>query len=112
MTDIELLDKFCETCLGFIDPATFREIQNRGLTRFVNYLPSKKDEAKAVVRGRLSKVDKYVGDPEMEQISNIIARMEDLRTQLLKMNMADVHKTMPILSEIQEHSQFLKDYYR
>lgn len=39
MTDLELLQKWCETCLDFIHPAIWREIQNRNLTNIVNHLP-------------------------------------------------------------------------
>lgn len=112
MNDLELLDRFCETCLGFIDPFVFREIQKRGLTRFVNYLPNDTIEAKAIVRGRLAKVGKSFGDDEIDHIANEIKRLEALREQLNKMNMADAHKVIPVLKEMHETSDFVLSYFK
>ena len=111
MNDLQLLDRFCETCLDFIDPFLFREIEKRGLSRFVNYLPKNKSEAKAVVRGRLGNAGKCFGDEEIDQIANEIKRLEALREQLNKMNMADAHKVIPVLKEMQETSNFVLLYF-
>lgn len=112
MNDLELLDKFCETCLDYIDPFTFREIEKRGLTRFVNYLPNNTVEAKAILRARLSQVGKCFGDDEIDHISNEIKRLETLRSKLVNMNMADAHKVIPILKEMQETSEFVLSYFK
>lgn len=112
MNDLELLDKFCETCLDFIDPQTFREIQNRGLLWVINRgLPNNTLQAKAVVRARLAKVGKCFGDEEIDQIANEIKRLEELRQKLNNMNMADVNKVIPIVKEMQDISQFILSYY-
>lgn len=113
MNDLELLDKFCETCLDFIDPFTFREIQNRGLLWVVNVgLPNNTLEAKAIVRARLSKVGKSFGDGEIDHIANEIKRLEALRSKLNEMNMADAHKVIPILNEMKETSEFVLSYFQ
>lgn len=112
MTDIELLDKFCETCLEYIQPATFRIIEKRGLAHIVNRLPQDINEAKAIVRGRLSKSGRYIGDPQIEQIADVIARLDQLRNELKILNLADVHKTLPVLQEMTDHSRFLKEYFK
>lgn len=113
MNDLELLDKFCETCLDFIDPFTFREIQNRGLLWVVNVgLPKNELQAKSVIRARLARVLITFGDAEIDQIANEIKRLEVLRDKMNKMNMADVNKIIPILLEMQTISEFVLNYYK
>lgn len=53
MTDLELLDRWCETCLETPHPMLFRDIQNRGLSTVIDKLPTNVDEAKIQVRFRL-----------------------------------------------------------
>ncbi|QKX07767.1 hypothetical protein HN014_22470 (plasmid) [Aquimarina sp. TRL1] len=112
LTDIELIDKYCETCLRFINPQLFREIQNRGLYNIINYLPSNEKEAKSVARGRLAKIGKSFGDAEIDQIANEIQRVEFLRNELIQINMADAHKAEPILKEMLDRTMFIKNYYK
>lgn len=112
MNDLELLEKYVDTCLGFIDPFTFREIERRGLTRFVNYLPSNKEEAKGILYARLAKEGKVFGDEEIDYIASEIKRVEDLLKKLNSMNMADAHKVLPILEEMKITSNFILNYYK
>jgi nicotinate phosphoribosyltransferase len=51
--DIELLDRWCETCLETPHPMLFRDIQNRGLSTVIDKLPTNVGEAKIQVRFRL-----------------------------------------------------------
>lgn len=111
-SDLELLDQYCETCLDFISPFTFREINKRGLYKYINYLPRNTNEAKVLVRARLSADGVFIGDPQMEQISQTVNRLNFLRKELSNLNMADVDTTLPIINEIHEHSLFLKDFYK
>ena len=53
MNNFELLDKWCETCLDYINPLLWKEIQSRGLVNIVNYLPSNIEEAKVEVGRRM-----------------------------------------------------------
>lgn len=112
MTDLQLLDTFCDSCLEFISPQTFREIERRGLSWAVNYLPKNPAEAKTVVRARLAQTGRYIGDSEIEQVADVVFRMEALRERLQKINMANAHKTAPILAEMQELNEFLLNYYK
>jgi hypothetical protein len=112
MTDLELLDRYCDKCLNFIDPFVFNDIRSRGLTWCILSLPTDKNQAKAVVRGRLSKVGRYAGDPEIEQIADWVARLEKLRADLLRLNMADSHQVALVLAEMVILTSRLADYYR
>jgi len=112
MNDLELIDRYCETCLDFINPVIFRDIEARGLTRFVNYLPHNILEAKAVARARLAKAGKCFGDDQIDQIANEIKRLESLRSNLVGINMADAHKVIPILNEMKEISEFVLTYFK
>lgn len=112
LNDLELLDYFCENCLEFINPIVFRELTNRGLVWVANRLPKNTLEAKAIVRSRLAKVGKSFGDEEIDQIANEISRLETLRGQLNKMNMADAHKVIPVLQEMQDISEFVLQYFK
>lgn len=111
-TDLELLDYYCETCLDLINPSVFRDIQRRGLYNYINHLPRNPNEAKAIVRARLHENKIYVGDPQIEQIAGVISRLTCLRDNLKKCNMTDVHITTPILEEMMELNQFVKDYFK
>lgn len=112
ITDIELVDQYCETCLEFIHPLTFREIEARGLYHVINFLPKNIQEAKAVARARLAKMNKFFDDHEITGIANTIQRVEFLKKELSQMNMADVHKTLPILNEMTELSEHIKNYFK
>jgi len=114
MTNLELLDKYCETCLDFIHPTIFREIESRGLTPLVNRLGTlDPKEAKAIVRARMVSRGQYVGHiPEINQIASIVDRLDFLRGLLKRMNMADAHQVKKIAAEMQEHSQSLLDFYK
>lgn len=111
-TDIQLVDRYIDTCLRFINPAVFNEIRARGLYNIVNMLPKDKDEAKAVAYARLQAANKAFGDPEIDEIANNIQRLESLRKQLIGMNMADAHATLPILTEMFSISTFVLSYYK
>lgn len=110
-TDLELLDKFCEECLDFVNPPLFREIQNRGLSYMVNFLPNTTEQAKAVVRARMTNAGNYFGDEQIDQIAGWITRLNFLRKQLAGMNMADPHKTISILDEMKSLSELILNYY-
>ena len=114
MNDLELLDKYIEdNCkTGCVNPFLFRNIEARGLTYLINYLPSNEQEAKAILRARLAKIGKSFGDDEIDQIANEIQNVERLRKQLITMNMADAHKVIPILKEMLQTSEFILSYYK
>lgn len=113
MTDLEILDEYCEKCLfDGPHPVIFRDIESRGLTRFINYLPNNKAQAKSVIRARLSAAGRYCGDAEMEAVAALIARLEALRQKLNKTNIADAHKVAPLLSEMQVLTSRLLNFYQ
>lgn len=112
MTDLQLIDKFCEECQDFIDPRIFREIEKRGLVWAVNKLPQGVEESKAVIRARFAKKGRCFGDDEIDQIANTVIRIETLRDRLNKISMTEPHKVMPILNEMMTHSQFVRDYLK
>lgn len=111
-TDLELIDKWCETCLRFINPRMLREIKRRGLYNVINYLPNNEKEAKAVARARLAQIGKYFGNDEIDQIANEIQRVEFLKNKLIEINIADADKVEPILKEMLERTRFIKNYYK
>jgi hypothetical protein len=112
MNDLELLDKYYETCLDFIHPLIFRDIEARGLTWVIEHLPSNTAAAKAVIRARLAKVGKAFGDDEIDQIANEIQHLESLRNKLNKINITDAHQLLPILEEMKAVSEFVLSYYK
>ncbi len=114
MTDLELIDLYCENCIEFIDPRLFREIEQRGLYEIINNLPyTNPKERKYVARARLSQQKGvYTGDVEIEQIASVVNRMDFLRKRLNEANLANVHLTIPLLSEMMELSSQIKDYFK
>ncbi|NDE91601.1 MAG: hypothetical protein EB059_10815 [Alphaproteobacteria bacterium] len=113
MTNLDLLDKYCDTCLDFIHPSIFREIEGRGLTTLINRLNTlDPKEAKAIIRARLASKGQYVGDPEIERIASIVDWLQILRYRLNQLNMASAHDVKKIAAEMLEHSQLLLDFYK
>ena len=116
-TDLDLLDRYCETCLAHVDPFLINDIRRRGLYSCIQWLPRNVAQAKAMVLGKLAKTGRatngrYVGDPEIERIADLVARMESLRTQLVETNMAESHRVEPLLSEMTDLNQRLSTYYQ
>lgn len=112
LNDLELVDEYIEKCQRFIDPILLREVTTRGLYNIINFLPANIKEAKSVARGRLAKKGKYFGDDEIDQIANEIQRIEFLINKLSSLKATDVHKTLPLISEIQSRSEFVRDYFK
>jgi hypothetical protein len=111
-TDLELVDRYIDTCLEFINPKTFREINDRGLYHIINFLPNNKAEAKVVARSRMAVIGQYFGDDEIDQITGMIYRLLALQKKFTGMNVADAHQTMPVIKEMEAITQFLLDYYK
>jgi hypothetical protein len=110
--DLEIIDKYIQSCRDFINPKLFREIIKRGLYKIVNQLPYNRDEAKAVARARLAKIGKSFGDAEIDQIANTVQRMEFLRDELHKIAMTDTDKVIPIVNELITQAQYVRDYFK
>jgi hypothetical protein len=111
-TDLELVDRYIDTCLEFIHPAILHEIAGRGLVNIINHLPKTKAEAKVVARSRMAVMGMYFGDDEIDQITGMIYRLLALQKKFTGMNVADGHQTMPVIKEMEEITQFLLDYYK
>jgi len=113
MTDLELLDKYCDTCAEFIQPLIFREVQSRGLLRIVDHLGTKDPKMmKSLVRGRLARMGRYIGDPEIEHIASIVDRLEYLRNQLNAISMTDAVKVNALADEMNQLSSNLLNWYK
>lgn len=112
MTDLEFIDHYIEKCRQFVNPFLLREASKRNLVGYLNYLPSNIQEAKAIVRARMSKSNKYFYEDEIDKIAGEINRLEKLRTELNQLNLADAHKVIPILEKMQAHSIYVKDYFK
>lgn len=112
MNDLEAVDNYIVQCKRFVNPALLRDITSRGLYHVINFLPGNIDEAKAIARGRLAKMGRCFGDEQIDQIANNVKRLEFLRDELNKLNMADAHELSPILIEMQELTGFVRDYFK
>ena len=118
ITDLELLDKYATDCIEFISPVIFREIEKRGLTYIVNNLNSDDiNERKSLIRVKLILQGKYIAKDktqycEIEEISQMINRVQILRNQLNNINIADVILALPIVEEINEILNKIKNYYK
>lgn len=111
MNDLELLDKYCEQCVDYIHPLLLRDIESRGLYGYIISLPRDVNARKSVVRAKLAKAGKAFGDPEIDHIASEIHRMEALRNDLMKTNIAEAHKVLPLLKEMLAHTEALLNYY-
>lgn len=112
MTDLEFVDHYIVRCRSFVNPGLLREASKRGLVRYLDFLPTDIHEAKSVVRARLSSAGKCFGDDEIDKIAGAISRLEYLRKELNELNLADAHKVIPVLNQMQAHSLFVKDYFK
>ena len=112
MTDLEFVDHYIEQCRQFVNPRLLGEASRRNVVRFLNYLPSNIDEAKAIARARMSKAGKYFGEEEIDKIAGEITELEKCRKQLNEINLAEAHLIVPILEKMQQHAVFVKDYFK
>lgn len=72
MTDLELLDRWCEESLAFPHPLLFRDIQSRGLLCLIESLPNTTEAAKAEIRLRLQqRIEKLAKIAEVKKQSAI-----------------------------------------
>jgi hypothetical protein len=112
MTDLELVNKYCEECLDYVSPLLFRDIERRGLGPIINYLPNNVEEAKSVAYARMQKAGKAWGDPEIDKIAGEIQMINAKLKELNAASTTDVHKTIPILQEMLVRSQLIRDYFK
>lgn len=112
MNDLEAVDNYIERCRQFVNPILLRDITARGLYHVINLLPGDIDEAKSVARARLAKMGKFFNDAEIDQIANEVQRIEFLRDKLNSLEMTDVDKTLSILQEMVQHTEFVRDYFK
>ena len=111
-TDLQLIDQYISESRQHVPPFLFRQIQDRGLYHIVNRLPNEIPEAKAIARARMRDHGKYIGDPEIEQIAQEVNRIEFLRKELMQIKPTDVDRMIPILNEMSERANFVKDYFK
>jgi len=113
MTDIQLLDKYCDTCLDFIHPVIYRDVESRGLAPFVNKIGTlSPKEAKAIVRARLSATGRYTGDAEIEQIASVVDMLNHLKSKISGTNSTNAIEMLSISNEIAKYSKLLIDFYK
>ena len=112
MSDLELLDHYCETCSVFIDPRIFRHVAARGLVWAVNDLGRDSRENKALVRAKLASAGRYTGDPEIEQVASMIDRIQALQNRISKTKASDAREIRDLAEALQNVAQLLVDYYK
>jgi len=112
MTDLELIDEYILKCRGFVSPALLGEVTSRGLYSVINFLPPDIKEARAIARARLVKRGKYLGDPEIQWFADRVDRLNFLRKDLEKINLADVDKSLILINEMKLISEEIKNYYK
>lgn len=112
LSDLQLIDAYIERCQRFVNPYLLRQIMNRGLYNYINYLPGDIAEAKAVARARLVKAGKYFDEPEIDAIFQEVNRVTFLLKQIQSTSVTDVNKTIPLLEEMLTRSQYIRDYFK
>lgn len=112
MTDLELVNKFCEECRDFINPLLLRDIESRGLYNIINYLPKDINEAKIVAYARMAGKGMVFGNDEIDKVSGEIQMLNKLVLNFKEMNQADVHQTIPVMEEMLERAKYIRDYFK
>jgi hypothetical protein len=112
MTDLELLDYYIVGCQRFVNPEVFGEVNRRGLIRYVNFLPTNIQEAKAVLRSRLSQNEKFWGDGEIDKIAGEIESLKRFKNELDKIKITEVDEIIPILEKMLTKANYVKDYLK
>ncbi|OPB98935.1 hypothetical protein BAS10_04505 [Elizabethkingia meningoseptica] len=112
LTDLQLLDLYIEECRQFVNPRLLGAVSGRGLIKYVDYLPKNIKEAKSVLRSRLSQNEKYWGDTEIDDISGKIENLKRLKKDLDKIKITDVDELIPVLKNMLQTSESVKDYFK
>jgi len=111
MSDLELLDLYCETCFPFIDPRVINPIQQRGLYSIISTLSGTLAERKAEVRAKLSQSGKYTGDPEIEQIASIVERIKRVQKQIAVADPAQANNIIMLCETLTNVAGRLQNFY-
>lgn len=110
MTDLELIDKYCES--EFIDPFIFRRIKQRGLYGIIDKLQGNSSERKAQARARLYKTGRYTGDPEIENIADLIASVDRIKQNLINTPSTEVVAILNLTEELKIYASSIKDFFK
>jgi len=113
-SDLELIDHFIDMGgLQHPDPFIFRVIISRGLLQLVNMgLGSNKDEAKAIVRSRLARQNKYIGDPVIEKIAFINDRIDILKNTIYNVKAGEPAKLIELAEALIKLNNELLDFFK
>ena len=69
-------------------------------------------ENKALVRAKLTTVDPYAGDPEIEQVASMVDRIKVLQAQIGKTEATDAQQIRDLAETLQLVANLLLDYYK
>ncbi len=112
MTDVQLLDSYCESCLDFIDPRLFREVGRRRLTKYIDGLPQNAQEAKSVFRVKLSQDGIYIGGKAIERIASVRRRIEETKSELTSTEAHEFDKILKLTNRLCELVFELRDFFK
>ncbi len=111
MTDLEFVDHWIDNST-FINPTLFAELRRRGLYGITNFLSGDRDHQKATARARMAKTGRYIGDPELEEISGHIDRIKSISVQIFNMDPTNAVSMSKLADDLKYHSEFVKNYLK
>jgi hypothetical protein len=112
MTDLELLDKYCEHSIVFVHPLLLQDVIKRGLYEYINHLPPNSEEAKTVVRARLAEKGLFTGNERVDKINDMVRTLNRWKKEFNELSMANPHQTIPLLDKMRLLSETLLSYYK
>jgi hypothetical protein len=111
LTDIELLDLLIDTDVVGPDPRYLSEVRNRGLLWAVNWVRGTKAEQKAQVRANLATTGRYSGDPEIEQIADIIDRIRGIQLLIQKCKSTNTKMLANLANDLKSLADGVNNFY-
>jgi hypothetical protein len=111
-TDLELVYKWCETCLDYVNPLLFRDIEQRGLYNIITHLPDNVEEAKAVAYSRMLKAKLVFGDDEIDYIADRIRSLEKLKETINSLRVTESHKLEYFLGKMLVINNEVLNYFK
>ena len=111
MTDLEFCLDWVDTQSDFINPFVLRELEARGLYRFVNQLKGTASERKAQVYARFAEAGRAFGEPEIDWIAGKLEQVKQLQRQIAAADPTDFATLFASVEQVNELAQDIQRYF-
>lgn len=111
MTDLELCVHYVESNNGFVNPFLLRDVERRGLYRFINRLSGAKAEQKAQVYARFAQAGMVYGDPEIDAIAAAVREANRLKKLIGELPCEEASRMLELMAQLTGQLRDIQHYF-